>query len=85
MGNERFIFWVWESPRQVDLHAMSKNTFIVLQYASIFTLLAQRLPKDSLNDSFFQTPPLRDTNLRCLVDWSYSEVESNELHLLALL
>ncbi len=32
-----------------------------------FTLLAQRLPNDSLNDSFFQTPPLHDANLQWLV------------------
>ncbi len=33
-----------------------------------FTLFAQRLPNDSLNNSFFQTPPLRDANLRWMVD-----------------
>ncbi len=57
--------------KQVDMHARSKNTFIVLQYAFIFTLFAQRLPNDSLKDSFFQTPPLRDANLWWLVHWSY--------------
>ncbi len=31
----------------------------------MFTLFAQRLP----NDSFFQTPPLRDANLLWLVDF----------------
>ncbi len=41
---------------QVDMHARSRNTFIVLSYAFIWTLLAQWL----LNDSLFQTPPLRD-------------------------
>ncbi len=50
--------------QQVDMHARSKNTFIVLKYAFIFTLLAQQLPNDSLNDSFFQTPPLHDADLR---------------------
>ncbi len=54
--------------QQVDMHARSKNTFIVL-YAFLFTLLVQRLPNDSLNDSFFQTPPLRDANLQWLVDF----------------
>ncbi len=34
-----------------------------------FTLFAQRLPNDSLNDSFDQTPPLHGTNLRWLVDF----------------
>ncbi len=34
---------------------MVKNTFIVL-YAFIFTLFAQQLPNDSLNDKMFQTP-----------------------------
>ncbi len=53
--------------QQVDMHARSKNTFIVLQYACIFTLLAQRLQNDSLNDSFFQTHPLRHANLQWLV------------------
>ncbi len=37
----------------------------VLWYASIFTLFAQRLPNDFLNDSFFQTPALRDAKLCC--------------------
>ncbi len=38
----------------------------------MFTLFAQQLPNYSLNDSFFQTPPLRDANLRRLVRWSIS-------------
>ncbi len=54
--------------QQVDMHVMSKNTFIVL-YVFIFTLFAHRLPNKSLNDSFFQTSPLRDANLRWLVDF----------------
>ncbi len=45
------------------MHARSKNYFIVLLYAFIFTLFAQRLPKDLLNDSFFQIPPLCDPPL----------------------
>ncbi len=36
--------------QQVDKHA--KNTFIVLLFAFIFTLIAQGLPTDSFNDSF---------------------------------
>ncbi len=55
-------------PQQADLHARSKNTFIVLKYAFIFTLLSQRLQNDSLNDWFFQTPPLCNASLRWLVD-----------------
>ncbi len=55
--------------QQVGMHARSKNTFIVLQYAFIFTLFAQWLPSDSLNDSFLQTPPLCDANLWWLVDF----------------
>ncbi len=38
----------------------------------MFTLFAQQLPNYSLNDSFSQTPPLRDANLRRLVRWSIS-------------
>ncbi len=52
--------------QQVHVHERSKNIYIFL-YAWIFTLFAQRLPNDSLNDSFFQTPPLRDATLRWLV------------------
>ncbi len=59
-------YFTFGSPQQqVDMHAMSENTFIVLQYAFICTLLAQGLP----NDSFFQTPLLPDANLRWLVDF----------------
>ncbi len=60
------------SPQQkVDMHARSKNTFIVLKYAFIFILFAQRLPNDSFNDSFFQTPPLREANLQWLVSFPF--------------
>ncbi len=45
-----------------------KNTLIVLEYAFIFTLFAQRLLNNSLNDSLFQTPPLHDANLQWLVN-----------------
>ncbi len=55
-------FFGFGSPQQqVDMHARSKNTFIV--FAFILTLFAQRLANNLLNDSFFQTPPLHD-------DWS---------------
>ncbi len=63
MGYERFIFYFGSPQKQVDMHARSKNTLIVLKYAFIFTWFAQRLP----NDTFFQTPPLRDSDLRWLV------------------
>ncbi len=43
-----------------EVQARSKNTFIVLYYTFIFKKLAQWLPNDSLNDSFFQTPFLCD-------------------------
>ncbi len=43
------------------------NTFIVLYYAFICILFAQRLLNDSFNDSFFQTPPLSYANLLWLV------------------
>ncbi len=60
-------YFGFRSPQQlVEMHERSKNTFIVL-YAFIFTLFAQRLPNDSLNDNISQTPPLRDTNLWWLV------------------
>ncbi len=36
--------------QQADMHARSKSTFIVLKYAFIFTLFAQRLPNDSFKD-----------------------------------
>ncbi len=62
MGYERFIFWLWKSSTTDACKV--KNTLIVL-YAFIFTLLAQRLP----NDSCLQTPPLWDANLRWLVDF----------------
>ncbi len=52
------------------LTCMQGQKTLVLKYAFIFTLLAQRLPNDSLNDSFFQTPPF---GLR-LSDWSHFHV-----------
>ncbi len=44
-----------------------QKTFIFLRYAFVLTFFVQQLPNDSLNDSFFQTPPLRDANLYWLV------------------
>ncbi len=35
----------------------------------MFSLFAQRLPKDSLNDSFFQTHNLREAKMQWLVDF----------------
>ncbi len=69
-GLWKFIFWFWESPT-TGWHAckVKKNTFIVLKYAFIFFLFCSPLPNGSFNDSFFQTPPLRDANLRWLVWW----------------
>ncbi len=46
-----------------------KKHFHFLIICIYFTLFAQQLPNNSLNDSFFQTPPLRDANLQWLVDF----------------
>ncbi len=75
MGNERFIFWFWESPKIV-LHvlATSKNTLIVSNNMHVFLLYLLKTSEDSFNDSFLQTPPLRDSILRWLVDWSHFHV-----------
>ncbi len=54
--------------QQVDMHARSKNFIFSYNMHLLFSLFAQRLPNDSLKDSFFQTPPLRDANLQWLVD-----------------
>ncbi len=71
IGYERFIFWFWESPNNRLTCMQGQNSFIVLWYAFICNFFSQRLPSDSLNDSIFQTHPLRDANLRWLVDWSH--------------
>ncbi len=65
MGNERFIFWFWESPK-IGLHvlATSKNTLIVSNNMHVFLPYLLKTPNDSFNDSFLQTPPLRDANMR---------------------
>ncbi len=55
-------YFGFRSPQQqVDMHAGSKNTFIVNMHLFLLYLL-----KDSqtLNDTFFQTPSLRDANLQ---------------------
>ncbi len=57
------------SPYRLTCMQGQKNTFIFLLYAFIFILFAEWLPNDSLNDSFFQTPPLCDANLLWLVDF----------------
>ncbi len=53
------------------LTCMQGQKTLSLSYNMHLFLPTQRLPNDSLNDSFFQTPPLRDANLRWLVDWSH--------------
>ncbi len=69
-GLWKFIFWFWPVPNnRLTCMQGQKNTFIVLKYAFIFFLFCSPLPKGSFNDSFFQTPPLRDANLRWLVWW----------------
>ncbi len=55
--------------QQVDMHARSKTLSLSYNMYFFFTLFAQRLPNDSFNDSFFQTPPVRDANLLWLVDF----------------
>ncbi len=70
MSNERFIFWFWESPT-TGWHACKvKKHFHCLIICIYFFLFSQRLPNGSLNDSFFQTPPLLDAKLRWLFWWS---------------
>ncbi len=49
--------------QQVDMHARSKNTLISYNM-HLFHLICSMTPNDSFNDSFFQTPPLHDSNLR---------------------
>ncbi len=53
-----------------------KKHFHFLIYAFIFTLFVQRLSNDSFKDSFFQTPPLHDANLRWLVPISRFHLKS---------
>ncbi len=70
MGYERIIFWFWESPT-TGWHACKVNKlFHCLIICIYFFLFSQRLLNSSLNDSFFQTPPLLDAKLRWLVWWS---------------
>ncbi len=71
------LLWVMKSSYLVlgvpnnRLTCMQGQKTLSLSYSMhlFFTLLAQRLPKDSLNDLFFQTPPLHDMMLICS-DWS---------------
>ncbi len=60
-----FIFWIWDSTT-TGWHAckVKKTHSFSYNMHFIFTLIAQRLPNDSLNDSFFQTPPLHHANQR---------------------
>ncbi len=53
-------------PSDLTLLLCSRDT-----HAFILTLLAQRLPNDSLNDYFLRSPPLRDLTLICC-DWPIS-------------
>ncbi len=65
MGYERFhILDLGLHNNRLTCMQGQKNTLIFLQYAFYFTLIAQRLPNDSVNDSFFQTPPLHHANQR---------------------
>ncbi len=60
MGYERFIYWFWSAQQKVDMHARSKNTFIVLKYAYFFVHNSQ-----TINFS----KPLLCSTLNCS-DWS---------------
>ncbi len=69
MGYESSYFGFGSPQQQVDMHARSKKHFHCLKICIYFFLFCSRLPNGSFNDSFFQTPPLRDSNLRWLVWW----------------
>ncbi len=62
MGYERLIFWIWGTQGK-------KRTF---NFLIICIYFLPNLLKDSqtitLTIHFFQTPPLREANLRWLVD-----------------
>ncbi len=68
-GYESSYFGFGSPQQQVDMHARSKKHFHCLKICIYFFLFCSRLPNGSFNDSFFQTPPLRDANLRWLVWW----------------
>ncbi len=71
MGYERFIFWFWESPT-TGWHACKvKKHFHCLIICIYFDLNCSTTPKRFAQQLIFQTPPLRDANLRWLVDWSH--------------
>ncbi len=65
------LYFGFGSPQQQSCMQGQKTLSLSYTMHTFFTLLAQRLPNDSLNDSFFQTPHLRDANLRWLVDLSH--------------
>ncbi len=68
MGYERFIFWFWKSSTTAWHACKVKNTLIVL-YAFIFTLFAQRLP--TIRSTIHFSKPLLCETLICC-DWSIS-------------
>ncbi len=70
MGYESSYFVFGSPQQQVDMHARSKKHFHCLKICIYFFLFCSRLPNGSFKDSFFQTPPLRDANLRWLVWWT---------------
>ncbi len=63
MGYERLIFWFWKSPTR--LKCMQGQKTLSLSYMHLF--LPYLLKDSQTIGSFFQTPPLRDANLRWLV------------------
>ncbi len=64
LGYESSYFGFGSPQQQVDMHARSKKPFHCLKICIYFFLFCSGLPNGSLNDSFFQTPPLRDANLQ---------------------
>ncbi len=58
----------WESPT-TGWHACKVKKTHCLKICIYFFLFCSQLPNGSFNDSFFQTPPLRDANLQWLVWW----------------
>ncbi len=63
MGNERFIFWFWESPT-TGWHARSKNTFILIMCIYFY------LTCSTIRSTIYFSKPLLCVMLIC-DDWSH--------------
>ncbi len=55
--------------QQADITCKVKKRLSFSYNMHLFLPYCSTTPKDSFNDSFFQTPPLRDANLQWLVDF----------------